>query len=378
MRPNEHSRGYLPTLDGWRFFAIAGVLMAHAPDFPNWMHLHRFVQMKGPLGVNLFFAISGFLICSRMMGEEATRGRISLKNFYIRRAFRILPPAATYLLVIALLAGLHQIPWDTPSWFGALFFFRNYLHYFYGANAQNWFTSHFWSLSIEEHFYFLLPAIVFFFPLRRKAILLALSTLSFLWLGWFLYIRGGYGIPFWGQRTEFSLPLLMVPAWFALWMQTPANRDFVQRRLTVPVGLLLGAIATQLCSMALPKPFYELPQFLLATLYPLMIISTTFHPENAVSRFLELPALKYVGRLSYSLYLWQELFFSREHPYAEYHIHFLQRPGINLLCTFACAMASYYLVEKPFIRLGQRLTRQRNAVPPSEPIPPVAAPAPTA
>src|SRR5271165_235764 len=96
--------GYLPTLDGWRAIAIAAVLLDHAGSgFHRQASWHPLLQ-TGADGVSLFFAISGFLICSRLLEEEQLVGRISLKGFYIRRACRILPAAFTYLVVVAVLA----------------------------------------------------------------------------------------------------------------------------------------------------------------------------------------------------------------------------------------------------------------------------------
>src|SRR6266436_2595980 len=98
--------GYLPTLDGWRAIAILAVLLDHATEYSSLRDHPRVIAFThtGPNGVSLFFAISGFLICSRLLEEEQFFGSISLKGFYIRRACRILPAAFTYLLVLALLA----------------------------------------------------------------------------------------------------------------------------------------------------------------------------------------------------------------------------------------------------------------------------------
>ena len=376
MRPREHSPGYLPTLDGWRAVAVAGLLMAHAPAFPNWMHLHRYVQMKGVFGVSLFFAISGFLICSRLLGEERAYGSISVRDFYIRRAFRILPPALVYLAAVALLAALHQLPWEGRSWMGALFFYRNYLHYFDGATRAGWFTSHFWSLSVEEHFYLLLPAIVALLPARRKMLLGGLTALNVAWLAYFLYKRpSGYTLPFWSQRSDLILCALLVPALMALVLQSPAARERVRRWLTPAVGVVCALIATQLCSMRLPFAIVLLQALSVAVGYPMLVLSTVFHPGSRLSRLLEHPALRFVGRLSYSLYLWQELFFPGDFRYSGYPIHVLQLPGLNLVSAFACALASYYLVEQPAIRWGQRFTRRPTTSPARQSIPPIAEPA---
>ncbi len=119
--------GYLPTLDGWRAIAIAAVLLDHGTEMlfrrSSWYSYLR----TGPNGVSLFFAISGFLICSRLLEEEQLCGRISLKGFYIRRACRILPAAFTYLAVLALLAVCGLVIVTPLEWWSCILFFRNYL-----------------------------------------------------------------------------------------------------------------------------------------------------------------------------------------------------------------------------------------------------------
>src|SRR5438477_8743290 len=105
----DGDNNYLPTLDGWRAVAILGVMIAHGTDalfntgglYPSvrWYGLTRY----GALGVDIFFGISGFLICTRLLQEHQKHGRINLKNFYLRRAFRILPPYLTYLTVLGVL-----------------------------------------------------------------------------------------------------------------------------------------------------------------------------------------------------------------------------------------------------------------------------------
>src|SRR5438270_13567618 len=113
---------YIPTLDGWRTIAVLMVIGFHGtPESAPWFSIFNY----GHHGVNIFFGISGFLICSRLLDEEARFGRISLKRFYLRRAFRILPPAFLYILFINLMALLW--PMTPPSLLDSLascFFFR--------------------------------------------------------------------------------------------------------------------------------------------------------------------------------------------------------------------------------------------------------------
>src|SRR5260221_1944219 len=101
--------GYMPTLDGWRAIAILLVMFYHGNGAPFdragiWGHrAAEFLKAYGHYGVILLFPLSGLLITSRILEEHKARGQLSLKGFYIRRASRILPPAFTFLIALALL-----------------------------------------------------------------------------------------------------------------------------------------------------------------------------------------------------------------------------------------------------------------------------------
>src|SRR5471030_1514150 len=109
---NHFMKGYLPTLDGWRALAILGVMLQHMTlsffyphdPYPNERALH-ISRLLGDKGVEIFFAISGFLICSRLLQEHRRQGQVSLRAFYIRRFFRILPPYIFYLVALAWIAS---------------------------------------------------------------------------------------------------------------------------------------------------------------------------------------------------------------------------------------------------------------------------------
>jgi peptidoglycan/LPS O-acetylase OafA/YrhL len=90
----------------------------------------------------------------------------------------------------------------------------------------------------------------------------------------------------------------------------------------------------------------------LAVLIPMILAGTALHPEWPVSRLLASPPMAWVGRISYSLYIWQQLFLV---PGWENPTHFWTRWPWNLLVVLACACASYYLIETPLLRVGRKL-----------------------
>lgn len=93
--------------------------------------------------------------------------------------------------------------------------------------------------------------------------------------------------------------------------------------------------------------------------FPFLILATVLHPASLAGRFLEWTPLRAIGRISYSLYLWQQLFFIGDHSPAAGLLEHLQHGAWKLIATLAAATGSYFLVEKPLIRLGHRLAPSR-------------------
>ena len=113
------------------------------------------VILNGSLGVTIFFVISGYLITRLLLHEQATRGAISMSGFYLKRAFRILPPLYAYVAVLLVLSAAGRLAltrWDVVS---ALFFFHNY-----AATSTSWAIEHVWSLSVDEELYHIWPVLV--------------------------------------------------------------------------------------------------------------------------------------------------------------------------------------------------------------------------
>jgi peptidoglycan/LPS O-acetylase OafA/YrhL len=217
--------GYLPTLDGWRAIAIAGVLLDHATVeiFRN-SSAHSFLR-TGPNGVSVFFAVSGFLICSRLLEEKQLTGTISLKGFYLRRACRILPAAFAYLAVVGAL-GVFGVLTVTPlEWASCFLFFRNYLSPDWIRAGWGGYTIHYWSLAVEEHFYLLWPALLAFFGRVRAgyvAAILAVTVAVWRWWDFHHHWMDRYdpGLLF-GTRTDVRLDGLLLGCLAALILAEP-------------------------------------------------------------------------------------------------------------------------------------------------------------
>lgn len=342
------SQNYIPTLDGWRAIAISMVLFCHLRLPGNAL---QGIAGYGALGVHLFFAISGFLITGQLLHEASTRGAIDLRAFYIRRAFRILPAALLYLGVLSLLGfAFGSIPLNAGQIWSSVFFFRNY--YVLPA-ASSWYTGHFWSLSVEEHFYLLWPGLLVGLGVARARWAVPILAISIaIWraldshFGWIAAIN-----PAWQdlvERTDYRLDGLLWGCAAAFIWHSPALRKWLAKRGRSEYALIAIA-AMALCLIGKPPGYVAL----LAILMPLPLLFTSAHAGNWIGRTLESRPFRWFGRISYSVYLWQMLFLT---AYGiPVSLGSAQRLPWNLLFALTAACLSYYLIEQPLRRVGRKL-----------------------
>lgn len=264
--------GYLPTLDGWRAVAILSVIFTHDRLY-SWGSLSTgWLYHYGHHGVDLFFAISGLLICSRLLEEEQVFGKISIRNFYVRRAFRILPAALAFLIAIAALSLTGVLRIGVREWLGALLFFHNYTFLTGSLVLDSVFVGHFWSLAVEEHFYLILPTIL---VLTRRGwrvpVLLTLALFVEIHRWQTLQSRDWMHV---SRHTDVLLDLLLIPSALAVLAQLP--------RLRVRFGMHLRIWPLLLLSIMFlithwSGTFWEITAT--AVLMPLMLLGSILNPK---------------------------------------------------------------------------------------------------
>jgi peptidoglycan/LPS O-acetylase OafA/YrhL len=342
--PMDKQTRHLPTLDGWRGLAVIGVMLLHGRFFAN-SSLQK-ISLHGGTGVAVFFAISGFLICHLLLAEHDRAGSIDLARFYLRRCARIMPAYYVALVGVTLIAALGAIRLDRPQLMSCLLFYRNYMPL--GMDeASGYYTAHFWSLSVEAHFYLIWPLIVALFPRRagRIAFLLAIGVL--LWRSLEPQVMDDTRMDglFWG---------CLAAIYFERLRNWVAGVHFTQ--LWLPIGALV------VVSMRLPlAPVWHV--CFETVLLPALVLSTVLQPTSWLSRALEWKPLVWIGTISYSLYLWQQFFLPPLVP-ARGPFHLLQRAPLNVLAILVMATLTYYLVEMPMTRWGHRITVAPRLVPP--------------
>ena len=337
----------IPSLDGLRALAVASVILFHCktPVLDSAPWLTPFAN--GSLGVTCFFVISGLLITRLLLDELGESGRIDLSRFYIRRSFRIFPAFYAYLLVVAVLGLIHFAPIDLKSFIYAATYVRNY-----APHPTVVLLEHTWSLSVEEQFYLLWPACLFFFSprtcLRIAGLAILLAPLSRLLTYAF--------VPSMRDHINFMLhtrlDAIMVGAFLSL---SQHQNVFKRLRATLakPVWLLpvaLYFLFEQTLEAHYRGAFSLTAGFSLDALAcGIVILYATTTPNSWLGKLLNLRWLRHLGVISYSLYLWQQLF----------TVGNAVRFPLNLIAILVCAEASYWLIERPFLKLRNRVVRQR-------------------
>jgi peptidoglycan/LPS O-acetylase OafA/YrhL len=343
-------------LDGLRAISILLVLMSHGwatiPSVGQWGWLEPYVG-NASLGVTTFFVISGYLITHLLRNEWQQTGTISLRSFYIRRILRIWPAFYTYLIVVALLRSQGWIHTDYGDIGFAGAFLTNYEHLFRSAtNDSYWFVGHFWTLSLEEQFYLLWPAAIVLVGLPRApriagAIILAAPVLRV--VSYFLWPD---------SRAQLSMMLhtaadpIMIGCLAALWQGQPSFESFL-RRFAAWWWPLVASLAVLVGSAWFTGHFHGAYKLTLGVTFNscaivFLMLWVVRHPQSRLGSFLSTPVMRGLGVLSYSLYLWQQLFLTPMN-------HTLSGSfPLNLLACLAAAAASYCLIERPFLSLRRR------------------------
>jgi peptidoglycan/LPS O-acetylase OafA/YrhL len=337
---------YIPTLNGWRALSVIGVILYHGrTEFFHHYGLPEKISTRGNLGVDVFFAISGFLICGLLLEEFARTGSVSLRRFYIRRVFRILPPYYAALAGICAAALFASVPVNLSDLPSCLLFYRNYLPL--GVDYHGGFyTAHFWSLAVEEHFYLIWPMLLLLVtPKRAGPVAFVLAMIVFVWR---VILAHTEPTSNYMARSDTRMDGLLWGCIAAIYF--PEIKRFVERvpfsQLWIPLTLIpLVAEAFHIRAVIALYPI------LLAAL----VLSTVTQPNSILGRILEWKALRWIGTLSYSLYLWQMLFLPMTPMKASGPFRELQQWPWNILAILACAIASRYLLEIPMTRLGHRL-----------------------
>ena len=388
--PTRPKSRYIPALDGLRTLAVVAVVL---------YHLNLTWAQGGLLGVTIFFVLSGYLITRLLINEIAKTGRIDLKSFWIRRIRRLFPAVVTVVVVTCALCTVFNHVMLTkmrPDILPSLLFFNNWwqimqdVSYFNALGDPSPLT-HFWSLAIEEQFYLIWPPLllamvsVHMSKPNTRRVVLGLAAVSAVAMMVLYNPATDPSRVYYGTDTRvFSLLL-------GAWMAFIPDRDLAPARLVRHLGLdrLAGAgkhdkSKSDTAEAATTKPS-ELARFwsspasidlmgvvglvglaamvaltngytafqyrggtLLCSILTLMVIAACVQPQGMVARALAAEPLVWIGKRSYSIYLWHYPLLLLMNPVANINDTPWWQYILQVLLVVAVAECSYRFIETPF------------------------------
>jgi peptidoglycan/LPS O-acetylase OafA/YrhL len=341
-KSSDNSASYMPALDGIRAIAILLVLVDH----------FYFVPILGPIGVKIFFVLSGFLITGILLRckREAEDGYYSkpraLWLFYVRRFLRIMP---LFYLVLLISAALNM-----PGVRNAFWWHASYLSNVYFARLGHWegTTGVFWSLAVEEQFYMVWPWAVFFTPRR----LIPYLVCGLLLTGSVLLLLAGY-LPL-TPTGLYCLPFMsLIPLATGALIAVLSDESFgLQKYLSglkkagflVGIPMLVGVLAVHLVEQDIPVGL--LFDIAISSIGAWLIISASDGARGLPERLLAWEPLRFIGAISYGIYI-LHILIRESLRFMFPDVHSLPNAAIYSILTISIATLSWRIFESPINRL---------------------------
>jgi peptidoglycan/LPS O-acetylase OafA/YrhL len=364
-------RFYRPELDALRFFAFFSVFIFHAAprtlDFyfaagaPAWLsNLLIAIFGAGAYGVDLFFALSAYLITSLLLRERATTGALDLRGFYLRRILRIWPlylAFVAFAALIALIIPQQHLPFHYVAAYCLLA--GNWSYVFYGLPAS--FAVPLWTISIEEQFYLAWPLAIRKATVRSMTVIaISLLVVANAWRIWLAV----HAAP--TDHMEYNTFTRLDPiAWgvlIALFAHKLPRFSRGQRIALLSVGAIVCIAEYAFSITSVPPKFTT---WKLAVGHPMTALASAvilLSVMGSQNPFLRKRWLLYLGKISYGLYVLHEFahFCARYIMPASTPLQVVAQTVISLALTILLAAASYRWLESPFLRLKERFAHVQS------------------
>ncbi|HLB39479.1 MAG TPA: acyltransferase family protein [Actinomycetota bacterium] len=350
-------RSYSPQLDGLRAIAIVLILLFH-------LGLEPFES--GFLGVDVFFVISGFLITTLLLAEARRTGRISLADFWSRRARRLFPALVVLLLVIAVSAAITATVSERQSLRGDLLATATYVANWRFIGTSSYFANvgiespleHAWALAVEVQFYLVWPLAVAgsILAFRRRPVAMAVvAGVGAAASAWLLFARWdptAVERAYMGTDARIFEPL--IGAIGAIVVTTAWARGTIERHAALLAAISAAGLAVAIALIGSDGPGYYAGGAVALSVMTMLLVATVWCANAAgfVGRGLRWAPLVWIGAISYGIYLWHWpiiLWLDARDPNAS---ALLARRAAAVVLTIGVAAISYYLIEEP-IRRGR-------------------------
>lgn len=348
--------GYRAELDGVRAIGVLLVMVAHS----------GYQAGNGYFGVELFFALSGYLITALLLREFAREGRIDFRVFYLKRAYRLLPALFAVLAAVGLFAVTLADADDRPGigtglWSSAIYV-SNWVRAF-GTDLEH--LGHTWSLAIEEQFYLVWPPLLGLmlvrrWPMRRIAgVVAAIVVAVILWRHQVHSNGATWERTYSGFDTRGSDTLMAGALLAIVEFTTPITA--AMRRVATVAGVLACAAIALTVTEAIPwTPLIWEDGWSFSALICLAAVSwVVLAPTPLLTRCLSLSPMVWIGVRSYGLYLWHYPIFRMLEPLKDRYGNSVYGP-VAWALSFAVAALSFRLIEQPFLRRKQALVPPSN------------------
>ncbi|MEY4036969.1 MAG: hypothetical protein RL201_350 [Actinomycetota bacterium] len=353
---------YIPAIDGLRAVAVFAVMLYHLGI--DWIP-------GGFLGVDLFFVISGYVITRLLLDSIQQRGGLDLRDFYLARIRRLVPPLVFMLVVTSIVVGLwapdttKKFLTDAPfSLFGGMNWWLVFNHQdYFASSGRPPLLQHTWSLAVEAQFYLLWPLILLlvlrFFGKKlipaAALVIAATSGIALMFVSFQLDAANSSKVShvYFGTDTH-SIGLFLGAALAVSWI--PQNfHESVSRRAQdfidgVGVFGFLGILATFLLIDETKPTLYRLA-FPLAGIFGTAILISIVHPASRFAPLLRNKVLLWIGERSYAIYLWHWVIFQISRPQVDLEGQDWALFSLRILLVLALSDISLRLVELP-IRSG--------------------------
>jgi len=338
------------------------VLLKHAQyTMPSWLADNMFfpIVSNSKLGVRIFFVLSGYLITKLLLIEKEKYGSINIKNFYVRRVLRIFPIFYLYLLTILMIKWFFNsdIINNYHDFFIAGAYLWNYSHLFNpvpGTNGAE-FLGHYWSLSMEEQFYLIWPFL--FLKFNKDALLKILIGILLI----MPFLRVGTYLLFPGSRGAIAMMLhtagdtILIGCLGAL-IESTANfkakyLKYLQNKFLIIFSILFIFIFSKYLSLHFKGMYVLSVGISLENIFILIFIFWCIYVPTKFSQLLNTKVFIQLGLISYSMYIWHLLVLR------DINGNWFNRFPQNLICIVIVGFISYYLIEKPILKLKNRFKK---------------------